>query len=66
MKNIAFIDGQNLFLGTAEDNWSIDFKRFRVYLNDKFKVKEAYYFFGYLSEDQQDLYNMLQKAGFIL
>jgi len=66
MKNIAFIDGQNLFLGTAEENWSIDFKRFRVYLRDKFKVEEAYYFFGYLSEEQQDLYSMLQKAGFIV
>ncbi len=66
MKNIAFIDGQNLYLGTAEDNWSIDHKRLRIYLRDKYSVDEAYYFLGYTSENGQELYNNLQKAGFIV
>ena len=66
IKNFAYIDGQNLHLGTAEAHWSIDYKRFRVYLHDKYNVEEAYYFFGYISEDQQELYNNLQKAGFIV
>jgi len=64
--NIAFIDGQNLYLGTAEENWKIDYKRFRIYLRDKYNIKDAYYYFGYLSEPQQNLYNQLQKAGFII
>jgi len=64
--NIAFIDGQNLHLGIAEDKWKIDHTRFRVYLRDKYKVTEAYYCIGYISEDQQGLYNNLQKAGFIV
>ena len=33
---------------------------------DKYKVGEAYYFLGFVSEGEQDLYNNLQKAGFIL
>lgn len=64
--NIAFIDGQNLHLGTKECGWAIDHKKFRTYLRDKYKVEEAYYFLGFVSEGFQDLYDSLQKAGFIL
>ncbi|NTV22701.1 MAG: NYN domain-containing protein [Candidatus Yonathbacteria bacterium] len=64
--NIAFIDGQNLHLGTTRNGWKVDFKKFRVYLRDKYAVQEAYYFIGYVSEKEQDLYNNLQKAGFIV
>lgn len=64
--NSAFIDGQNLHLGTREGGWSVDHKKFRVYLRDKYNITEAYYFLGFVSEDQQDLYDSLQKAGFIL
>lgn len=64
--NIAFIDGQNLHLGTTQNGWKIDLKKFRIYLKDKYRVEEAYYFLGYVSEEQQALYNNLQKAGFII
>lgn len=43
-KNIAFIDGQNLHLGVSSENWSIDLKKFRIFLKDKFQIEEAYYF----------------------
>jgi len=66
MDNIAFIDGQNLHLGTKESGWAISHKKFRVYLRDKYKVTEAYYFLGFVSEAEQDLYDGLQKVGFIL
>ena len=66
IKNIAFIDGQNMHLGTKECHWAVDHKKFRVYLQEKYKVAEAYYFIGFVSSDQQDLYDVLQKAGFIL
>ena len=49
-----------------ERNWKVDYKKFRTYLKDKYNVEEAYYFFGYVSEEQQDMYNKLQKAGFII
>lgn len=64
--NLAFIDGQNLHLGTTQNDWKIDHNKFRVYLKDKYHVTEAYYFLGYVSEEQQELYNNLQKAGFIV
>lgn len=64
--NLAFIDGQNLHLGTTQNNWKVDLKKFRIYLKDKYHITEAYYFLGYVSDAEQDLYNNLQKSGFIV
>ncbi len=64
--NFAFIDGQNLYLGIKQDNWFIDLKKFRIYLKDKYCVSEAYYFLGYLQEENEELYKNIQKAGFIV
>jgi len=69
LKNLAFIDGQNLHMGTAKrakDPWHINLKRFRVYLRDKYQVEAAYYFLGYIQEVHQALYEEIQSAGFIL
>ncbi len=59
LKNLAFIDGQNLYMGTAKrekNPWKIDLKRFRVYLEQKYGVVKAYYFLGYVQETNEDLY----------
>lgn len=67
--NLAFIDGQNLYMGTAKrklDSWRIDLLRFRVYLEQKYKVQKAYYYLGYVNDEHQDLYEQIQSAGFIL
>ncbi len=64
--NLAFIDGQNLHLGTTQNGWKIDLRKFRIYLKDKYRVDEAYYFLGYVSEEQQNLYQNLQRSGFIV
>jgi len=64
-KNFAFIDSQNLYLSIKEDGWQLDYKRFRVYLKEKYKIEKAYMFLGYLAENQE-LYKFLQEAGFIL
>ena len=66
MGNQAFIDGQNLHLGTKSKGWAVDHAKFRIYLADKYNVTEAYYFLGFVSEEEQYLYERLQKAGFIL
>ena len=66
VSNIAFIDGQNLHMGTKDLGWSVDYKKLRTYLRDKYHITEAYYFLGYVSEEEQDLYDSLQKVGFIL
>jgi hypothetical protein len=42
-KNYAFIDGQNLHLGTIKNGWKIDHKKLRVYLKDKYKIGELLY-----------------------
>jgi uncharacterized LabA/DUF88 family protein len=68
-KNYAFIDGQNLYMGTAKkeiDSWKIDLARFRIYLAQKYNVSKAFYFLGYLDESQQSLYEKIQDSGFIL
>ncbi len=67
--NYAFIDGQNVYMATAkrEDNpWHIDLARFRVYLEKKYAVTTAYYFLGFVDEANNDLYEKIQSAGFVL
>jgi len=64
--NYAFIDGQNLHLGTKECGWCVDHEKLRTYLAKKYGVTQAYYFLGFISEKEQELYAGLQKAGFIL
>ena len=64
--NIAFIDAQNLLMGTREENWEVDHKRFRIYLRDKYRINRAYYFLGCLETRLNPLYTKLQEAGFIL
>jgi uncharacterized LabA/DUF88 family protein len=65
LKNYAFIDSQNLNLSIQGLGWKLDFFRFRIYLREKYNVKIAYLFIGYLPENQ-DLYNSLQKYGYVL
>jgi uncharacterized LabA/DUF88 family protein len=68
-KNLAFIDGQNLHMGTAKKEinpWKIDLARFRVYLTKKYAIDKAYYFLGYVQEANQELYEEIQHAGFVL
>ena len=68
IKNIAFIDGQNLYMATTKSDapWLVDLTRFRVYLLEKYHVHRAYYHLGYAHEEYKDLYEEIQKAGFIL
>jgi len=48
--NYAFIDSQNLNLGVKNQGWRLDFKKFRVYLAEKYCVKVAYLFIGYIQK----------------
>jgi uncharacterized LabA/DUF88 family protein len=70
MANIAYIDGQNLYMGTAKSDpvWHIDLARFRVYLAQKYHVEKAFYFLGYVQDGKRadELYEEIQAAGFIL
>ena len=66
--NLAFVDGQNLYLGTMSENpsWKVDLIKFREYLLSKYDVQKAYYFLGFVDEKNQDIYEEIQNAGFIL
>jgi uncharacterized LabA/DUF88 family protein len=64
-RNYAFIDSQNLNLGVRSLGWNIDYKKFRLYLKNKYSVDKAYIFIG-MVDNNQKLYTMLQTAGYIL
>jgi len=74
-KIFAFIDSQNLNLGTSKNinknrklvyqGWQLDFKKFRVYLRDKFRISRAYIFIGYIPENK-NLYAALKRYGYEL
>lgn len=71
----AFIDSQNLYLGTSKDiykgkkkiytGWKLDYKKFRQYLSDKFRVSRAYLFIGYILQNKK-LYQQLKSFGYNL
>lgn len=71
----AFIDSQNLNLGTSKSiykngkevysGWKLDFAKFRKYLSDKFRVNKAFLFIGYIKQNEP-LYENLKSYGFEL
>ncbi|MFH1353518.1 MAG: NYN domain-containing protein [bacterium] len=61
----AFIDSQNLNLAIRDCCWKLDFPRFYIYLRDKYKVKKAFLFIGYVAGNES-LYTCLQQAGYIV
>lgn len=63
--NYAFIDAQNLYLGIRELGWKLDYKRFRVYLREKYQVSKAFIFIGYLKKNE-GLYDALKRWGYTL
>jgi len=75
MKIYAFIDSQNLNLGTSKDirkngktvyeGWKLDFKKFRQYLFDKFRVDKVFLFIGYIKQNEK-LYRALSSYGYKL
>jgi uncharacterized LabA/DUF88 family protein len=70
MANIAYIDGQNLYMGTTtrEPAWKVDLVRFREYLRKKYNVEKSFYYLGYVQAGigPEHLYEEIQAAGFIL
>ena len=70
MENIAYIDGQNLFMGTTKRDpaWKVDLAKLRIYLEKKYHVLKAYYYLGFVQDGEkyESLYEEIQSAGFIL
>jgi uncharacterized LabA/DUF88 family protein len=63
--NYAFIDSQNLNLSIRDQGWNLDYKRFRNYLKDKYKIGKVFIFIGYIPTNE-GLYTNLQKNGYIV
>jgi len=71
----AFIDSQNLNLGTSQNvykkgrkvysGWKLDYAKFFRHLKDKFRVTKTFLFIGYVSENKQ-LYRKLSQFGYVL
>lgn len=71
----AFVDSQNLNLGTSRDiyrgrkriyqGWKLDFKKFHRYLCDKFHVSRAILFIGYIPQNKK-LYQKLESFEYKL
>ena len=65
IKNYAFIDGNNLYLGAKSQNIDLDYGEFRKYLRSKMNVNKVFLFIGY-DVHNTPLYNYLQSHGYIL
>lgn len=61
----AFIDAQNLYIGVKSDGWSIDYKKFRIYLQNKYAVVKVFLFIGYIPKNTV-LYKSLKSFGYEL
>lgn len=71
----AFIDSQNLNLGTSKDihkgrkiiyrGWKLDYRKFRNYLSDKFRVQKAFLFIGFIKQNK-NLYRRLKSYNYDL
>ena len=65
MKTFIYIDGANLHQGIKSQDWELDYKRFYIWLNDKYRPEKIFIFLGFIKENQF-LYDFLEKCGFLL
>ncbi len=63
--NIAYIDAANLDQALRSLQWELDYKRFRVWLKEKYPVEEAYIFIGFIKKYRK-LYDSFEESGFTL
>ena len=63
--NYAFIDSQNLNLGTQKMGWKMDWKKFREWLRAEYNVEKAFMFIGYMP-DYEKLYDQLHSQGYLV
>lgn len=64
-ENIAYIDAANLDRALRDLHWKLDYRRFRVWLSDKYGIKRAYLFIGMIPK-YKDLYTYFQECGFTI
>ena len=66
LTNAAFIDSNNVNRTIqARLGWSLDWRRFRVHLEEKYACKQAFLYIGYIATNEK-MYKRLQQDGYIL
>ncbi len=65
VNNFAYIDAANLHNGVKYLGWQPDYRKFRIWLKEKYGVTQAYLFIG-LVPKYKDIYTHLQEVGFTL
>ncbi len=63
--NYAFIDSQNLNLGTQKMGWKMDWRKFLAFLQKEYGVEKAFLFIGYVPENVA-MYEQLHDAGYLI
>lgn len=61
----AFIDSQNLNIGTQKFGWKMNWARFRKWLEEEYGVTKAFMFIGYIPENEA-LYEQMHDAGYMV
>ncbi|HET8709718.1 MAG TPA: NYN domain-containing protein [Candidatus Saccharimonadales bacterium] len=61
----AFIDSQNLNVGTQKFGWKMNWAKFRKFLEENYGVTKAYMFIGYIPENES-LYEQMHDAGYMV
>jgi len=62
-ENYAFIDSQNLHLALKDCGVTLDYRKFRQFLRDKYQVGSAIMYFGYIKE-REPMYAFFRRCGF--
>ena len=65
-RNSAFVDAQNLYLGTKNEGWFVDHRKFCIFLEENYACDEIYLFIGNIRDEHANMYIELQRAGYIL
>jgi len=55
--NVAYIDAANLHKGVENLGWKMNYKRFRVWLKDKYGIQQAYIFIGLVPKNKEVIYD---------
>ncbi len=63
--NYAFIDSQNLNLGVQKIGWKMDWRKFRIWLEEEYGVTHAFMFIGYMAENES-LYELMHDHGYLI
>ena len=61
-----YIDGNNLYQNMKQySGWRLDYKKFYIFLTEKYQAEKIYLFIGYMVEYRR-LYRKLEKMGYVL